>query len=294
MTINRDMRNWIDLFEAPISLDPSMLAQEKPDSVWRPDDRGILNSPKGKAKLERTWTTSVADLHVIFADPNVSRDDVLTDVSYGSASQKATAFQGIEVEKKPDVITLIMSNNEGSERYPLTAWMIAHRLYHAFEIGDNTSAGDYDESLESGVWHLAQTVDQKMRHAFYTLRLGEPLKLTNDNGVFYNHKFTPDTKTIPEKAIGRLFGSIGRSKACRDFNLTLYGEMINECFAGYILGGSITLKRFRSEETTPMGVFYFEPEKLQKVNEAIDVFEETMRDVFPKIIDRAKGRVFSL
>jgi hypothetical protein len=118
---------------------------------------------------------------------------------------------GIEVQPNPNSISVIFTNNTGTEKIPMTAWALAHRLGHAIR-----RTPDW-EHFRKEVFHDFAVILRDVYQAHNTWSpYGEDEKLFRD-----------------------LFHAVGTMKSTRDRNLVSAYEFLYEMLAQYILTGKI-------------------------------------------------------
>jgi hypothetical protein len=103
---------------------------------WGPDakrrygysqqDTGILENPKAVEKIHRSWSNSRHDFDLWFLRTARARHHV--EVGEVSEDWVLENLGDEEIRPRPDVITVIFTNNTGAEKIPMTAWAIAHRM----------------------------------------------------------------------------------------------------------------------------------------------------------------------
>ncbi len=158
-----------DLFEAPIA-DFQYLDHGDGDS-FRDDDRRAITSPKWQAKLVNMFRNTVEPVNLYIANqkflttyqnpwPNSEHADkqvvVTPRLQTDSMQEWAGTYNAHEFQKTfgflpPNyqaAINVVLTQNEGDERLPLTPWMVGHRIIHAIatrrtKMGSNTPAREH-------------------------------------------------------------------------------------------------------------------------------------------------------
>lgn len=205
----------LDLFEAPIADIQTHGDFTQPGSL-RADDLSLATA-KRQDKIKRVLqkTPIEIDLHILnMADPVKANGNFdiryhLTDnrarVGYLQPSQVAQYWTPIT--PRPQALNLLYVQNEGDDRLPLTPWIIAHRLSHAFE---------YAEPL----------LADKLFKAFLSA-----LEEVQDS-------FPHQGAAPPFHQLAWLYGT---TKACRErmIRKNRSGEWFHDCFAQMCVTGDI-------------------------------------------------------
>lgn len=91
-------------------------------------DKGILTNQSAVEKIHRLWANSKNDFELYF----LKSKDAYKYVEIGEvSSQWVKSILKVDIQPKPNAITVIFTNNTGAEKVPLSAWTMAHRLGHA-------------------------------------------------------------------------------------------------------------------------------------------------------------------
>lgn len=267
--------------EAPIAI--HHIDSDSEVSSFRDDDHTITRAPKPVEKIKKIWKTSVADVELYLYDRGLDKDETLNTLRLAkrtaipkhklSQAQRNDELYLDDMEKmvasivpNPEAITVVLTNNEGSGRMPLTGWMIAHRLCHAMEISKNTDFGAQPQGLR-----------EFMKKSFRDM--------ANDLEEIY-----AKTNIYPKQ----LSCLIGTTKACRDRTLTQPGELYPECFAQYMLTGKVKLNPLPSTVVIDGRSIKLNPHTNSYIADDIKYRQTKMMAQFAQIIEMAKGHVFTL
>lgn len=226
------MRKYINLIEtalrtdeAPIG-DISYMGGDAPAS-FRADDVGIMQSDKWKQKVRRVLEKAPILIHLAFVNHDKGYDDPENignpDRKLGDGVTKASGIMtpqeferayGHPIKADPSALTAVFTFNEGTERRPMTPWIIAHRLTHLIE------EADYQNERPFGVIMMGLQ--------FGFMQLGYDVIGTN--------------------SVDNIVPLIGTTKAARDGALVNIGEFVAECFAQYLVQGRIILNPLEQSE----------------------------------------------
>lgn len=265
----------------PISVHNINVDPDAETSSFHKDDRGIINSPKAIKKIKKIWRSSVADVHVYTLDLKIDPDEALNLAIYGSYGDgELDMLKGIKFD--PNVINAILTTNQGAERYPITGWMLAHRLFHCFQ------SDHYSEFHQSAISVDGADSPNRIVDQIFEQLGGVQFDLENyriTNGHYEDH--------LMKRYLSCLMGT---TKACREFKLANASELLPECFAQYMLKGKVTLRPLPSEKFVIDGRSYYPlPETdIAECNHVVKSFENFLNRYFPVLIERAKGRVVAL
>lgn len=272
---------WNEIFEAPIDLHaldyPNV--EGKPNS-FRRDDQYLHSSPKHVEKIKQLWKSSVADVICYIVNVGVEPETALDIAQYGHDPYGNNGRLGdladLDIKPTPGKITVIYTNNEGARRVPMTGWIIAHRLMHAFAFA---SEAQYGIRMKGG----------------YDDR--EPFKDKLEAIAVQYKAVMGDLKGIYAYELGWIdyAHTIGSTRACRDGNLSNSQEFLPEHFAQYMLRGKVTLNPLPPAIKSTDGQTYSCTQgNLNFANKEVQAFEDYLNREFPKLIELCKGRIFSI
>lgn len=269
--------------EMPLRVHNLNVDKNDPSSSFHADDRGIVNSFKGLEKIKRIWQSSVAEVDLYLLDVKMSPGDAL-DRALGTGFEAADGIRHYGVEFDPEAISVILTNNAGGGRLPLTGWIIAHRLFHCFQ--QYRSSEVHQANMDIGGKNLFELIN-----VLYEQQKGVLFDLENYGVTSIAGGRHPDY-------LRRVFCAslIGSTKACRDFRLNDAGELLPECFAQYMLRGRVALRKLpRGKFDTPNGPLWpSEQNDFDMIDHEVESFERFLNRKFAELIDAAKGRVVAI
>jgi hypothetical protein len=274
---------WQEISEAPIelhNLDYPGRTETAPNSFQR-DDQYLLNTPKHIERAKKVWHSSVCDVIAYFVDMGVQPDMALDYAQYGhdlagGGGDKAR-LADLHIEGTPGKITMIFTNNEGTNRIPMTGWIIAHRMLHAFAFYRSGTISRYHREIPA----LADQLEKIGKQVTAELR---------DIRGSFNDKLS--LRDIAEM--------LGSTRACRERKLNVSNELFPECFAQYILKGKVTFRELPEAiqayhgDGEPGETYTCYQGNLSAVNRWAKNFETWLNTEIPHLIDLAKGHVFAL
>ena len=218
------------LDEMPIS-NISMHGDWAKNSGFKDQDRKLLSNPKAITKIKAMWKyPEEVDYNIMMV--NNAEGNRHTEI--GDVGDIAAAAKWLEAEMpktapelianlRGDQVNIIYTNNKGSERVPMTGWIMAHRFGHAIfraRYGKQQSYC-YEESAKTLSRYLSDLAEQ----------YGIPV-----NGVGYGLR---QYNALNATTTRNLMSAICTFKSARDGNLRNTFEALHELFAQYILNGSV-------------------------------------------------------
>lgn len=188
-------------------------------------------------------------------------------------------------------VNVIFTNNRGEQGRPMTAWMMAHRMAHAFSRfggGNGRQFPSYTAAADTIAWHLSVIMDEYGVKDFPD----NDEKMTNTR-MSGSYDKTRKTQLVLKK----FFTQVCTFKSARDDNLRDWFEALNELFAQYVTTGKITFKpapdKFGSKSGfgNGTGQFYLKGERedvegylTSLSNTLIYYFDEMLGDVGDSIL----------
>jgi len=205
-------REWIGMNEMPIrtfDLQGDWNPANPRKYGYTKQDVGILNNPAGVEKIHKLWSNSKNTFDLYF----IKSKDAYKHVEVGEVSpQWVKENLKVDIEPKPDAITIIFTNNVGDQKVPMTAWIIAHRLGHAIRRTDVFN-DNFAKEITRDFYDLANQV--------YGIEKGSDI-------------YERNTKLRP------LALALGTMRSARKENLRNFNELAYELVAQYITTGKIT------------------------------------------------------
>jgi hypothetical protein len=124
-------------------------------------------------------------------------------------------------EPSDDQITIVFTNNAAAERIPLTSWLIAHRIGHAFSATDRRQWKNNSATFYKNISYYLKTILDDC--------YGIPINANPNREYIYSQ--TPELRNFLE--------SIGKFRSARMKKLPRTGEFVYECFAQWLLSGDL-------------------------------------------------------
>lgn len=125
----------------------------------------------------------------------------------------------VDIQPRNDAITVIFTQNTGTEKIPMTAWAIAHRLGHAIKRGPNFERYFSEVLLQD----FRELLDE-----IYGINKQRSL-----GGYKYSYSSEDDEK---ERSLAQ---AVGTMRSARQSNLVNFYEFTYELIAQWIITGKI-------------------------------------------------------
>jgi hypothetical protein len=219
------------LDEMPITNFQTVGDFNKSSSFRHPEDRKLLTSPKAVAKIHKKFANNEFDFAFFFVNsPEANRHTEigLVDDNW-MAENMPKAWPEIQPALQEGAINVVFTNNKGSERYPMTAWIIAHRLGHVFYARRGGRTGNFWAEAEKAVND-------------YTSDILRDFGINKPSGGYggYGRDNYAQMREY-DKYRRNLYHAIGTMKSARDNNLRNAHEFMHEMLAQYLTTGNITM-----------------------------------------------------
>lgn len=239
-------------------------------------DLGILENPNATEKIMRKWDNSKQNFEVYFARSAEARKHV-------EVGQKSLEWVkenlGFEITPQPDTISIIFTQNTGTEKIPMTAWAIAHRLGHAIRR-------------------------ENIFEEYFYKQIVRDFKDLLQNA--YNLKFNPNRygtflEPNDEKILKKFAYEIGTMKSVRERKLVSFYEFVYELVAQYIVTGNIKFNPLPKKFITKNKMTYGRPDhtyahaklnedEYNEYNEQLqgfaEVYEYNLDSVFGSLLNK--------
>jgi hypothetical protein len=215
-----DFKNFL-LNEMPISafnLSGKWGADAKRYYGYNKQDLGILENPKAVEKIHKLWSNTKYDFDFYFLRSRAGSQH--SEVGRVQLDWIKTNLK-MDITPREDSITIIFTNNKGSEKIPMTAWAIAHRLGHAIR-----KENIFEEYFRKQV---NKDFNEILKYVY-------GLDPWNRNNYQQNHFLPYNNEDKYKKA---LFSAVGTMKSARENNLRNSNEFIYELVAQYIVTGHV-------------------------------------------------------
>lgn len=241
-------------------------------------DKRLVTNPVSVGKVHKFFQNSPYDIRIFpvqvrgggrWLETGEVTPEKLVEIVGKDNAQRILAGQG------PDNITIVFTNNTGSERIPLTPWMMAHRMDHALR---KRSGYKLDQAWQNASRHF-------WRH--FDLILNDYYQLKD---------LKPEYKLIVTKA---MIDAIGTMRSTRRSMITNPQEFIHEIFAQYINTGEI---KFNPAPATLLSrqqawgrshhIRSINKLSQQEASSALETLSYDMELMFNDVMSNALGRIY--
>lgn len=274
---------WTEISEAPISLDyRGFNASPDETTSFDASDQRLAASEKARAKIKHLWRNSVVDVDAVMVNLRMEPTRAAYELEAGfiSTAERVGDVYGITINPRPEAITVVFGQNEGTNKVPLTGWIMAHRMYHVFQGADwDSYAGGHAKFPK--VRPFVRLADDILKETLNEL----PSMYRDDR------RRTDAFSWLRNPEMNSLFAhAVLPTKAGRDGVLTNPEELLPEAFALYILRGKLKLNRLPDQ----LGDMTLRPHSRKLADDAVRILEETLVRAFSGLIEYAKGKVLVL
>lgn len=235
-------------------------------------DTGILENPKAVDKIHKKWSNSKNNFSFYF----LRSFKASKHVEVGQVSPEWVKENlELDIQPKEDEITVIFTNNTGTEKIMFTAWAIAHRLGHSIR-----------KVKEFEIYFLKE-LERDFR---------EILKNVYQRNSGYEYR-------SDEKDLRSLAFALGTMKSARDRKLVNFYEFPYELMAQYIITGKIKFNSLPKSLILQRRMAWGNPnhvttsakvsdEELQEWNDMLDGHAQKYEYHLDTIFDGLVGKIF--
>jgi len=217
------------LFEAPIE-DIHHLGNWDKNSSFDAKDRKLLTTPKALEKLKTKFSNTKQNFIIYLVNSPEARK--VQEIGLVSKEElfKLMPNTAPQIELNDNAITIIFNGNYGSEKIPMTPWIVAHRIGHAFSRREQGFGWNYQMKSYGNMIGEIETTTYSILHDFYEMPIPMP---SSSRGYFV------ERDSLLRNALKNFYQEIGTFKSARDKNLREYFEFYNELVAQYVMIGEV-------------------------------------------------------
>jgi hypothetical protein len=239
-----------ELFEAPLA-DFDVFGDQSTEGSFRADDLRAIRNPKWREKVFRAFDKTPFNFNIYVYngpegmapvgrqyhddDDKVQVNDLANIYKYAGL-QSSAVIQKLIGKMPPDVansITVVLVENEGSERVAFTPWILAHRVVHAIFYarqeddtrgpgrGQNQQISQTGGDIFRTITNLLGTMEKRFEHSEH-----------------HGEKFRNLVK--PLDRINRIATLIAKFKSGRNGKLASPGEFVIELVTQFLVTGHVT------------------------------------------------------
>jgi hypothetical protein len=251
---------------------------------WDKASRGILTSDVGVEKIKKSWNKLPEDVDVyVVSNKEGWKYTEVGEVSLEFVRQKLKLNIPIDSDK----ITIIYTNNKGSEKVPATAWTLAHRFGHALRRHNGYNVNPMykivQDSINELVEHIALNLYRK--------------DVKTNRSLFGSDLYNNDNEQI-RKAVSNALGTF---RSAREKILRNSFEFANELIAQYIITGKVEFNKAYPEILAtrytwghPQGAYKksLSDDEMQDLIHFVTNKENDIRYAIEDLISNAVGSIF--
>lgn len=205
---------------------PEQFAQRSSSYTDR-RDRGLLTGEKAVQRMKNLFSKTETDFHFYMVNTKEARD--YTEVGLVSRDWLEANMPAISnhIGTHDSGITVIFTNNKGAAKVPMTPWIMAHRIAHAFQRGFREGRGRPINSYTEAERAIDDIVDEILKYEYNVNYIPTRSDYYRDNSGIQKYRL------IKKK----FFEAIGTFRSARKNMLREDFEFINELFAQYLITG---------------------------------------------------------
>jgi hypothetical protein len=232
------------LLETPIGDYQTIGNWDKRGSFHSKRDRAIIRHPRAIEITKKRFNNNDHVFNMYFVNDKEAGEHMelgRRDIDWVRQNLGDEVAKAVE----PNVgqeghVNIIFTNNRGDEGRPMTAWMMAHRMAHAFGRYASSHRGrqfpSYQESANTISWHLSIIMDEYGVKDFPD----NEDKMTNSRSRYGETGGT--SQRNKQMMMKHFFTQVCTFKSARDNNIRDWFEVLHELFAQYVTTGKVKFK----------------------------------------------------
>lgn len=231
---------WKQITEAPLTDFDTFGDAHEPGS-FRDEDLMAMRNPKWRAKVFRAFANTPYRFNIyLYNGPDGMlrighAGETLKVNDIGNQSQYVGVVPLSRVErligKMPpsaaSSINILLVENEGDARLPMTPWILAHRVAHAFI--ESNARETRTNAMESAIENIVSIFIEFILFAANTITKSLDLP------------YVPWSD--PQGMINEVAKVFGKVRSMRQGNLANRGEFVVEAIAQYLVQGAVSFNR---------------------------------------------------
>jgi hypothetical protein len=230
----------------------------------RKDDLS-LTTPKRQNKIKQVLQKApvLIDLHFVNQKNPIDIDQHLKQPQWGggigfTSPEQLQLLYNITITANPHAVNIVMLQNEGDERLPLTPWIIGHRIGHL-------------------LYHAHQLDFEEIFRKFFSRLEGIQVEYKGDSMI-----------DLPFPVIAKVFGT---TRACREGMIRAgrVAEWVYECFAQMCVIGTIAFNP--APPTIGDGKATYTTDETLYVNKLFGRCRAYLLEEFTKLLKQTIGQI---
>jgi hypothetical protein len=189
----------------------------------------------------------------------------------------------LNIDINSDHITIIYTNNKGSEKVPATGWTLAHRFGHALRRQSGYSLNPMYETLQ-------KEIDDLVNHVALNLYSRD---IKSNKSYLYNDE--------QEKIRKAVCNALGTFRSAREKILRNSAEFTNELIAQYVIKGEVEFNKdypqilaTRYTWGHPQGAYKknLNEDEMRELMDFVSIKENDIRYYIQDMIANAVGEIY--
>ena len=220
-------------------------------------DRTLLTNPRSVERIKKKFSNSDILFDFYFVNTTQARNFAevgKVDLEWVTKNLGEDVSSQISDTKAKDSIAVIFTNNSGSERLPMTPWIIGHRIGHAAARTKGGRDNYYYLQVSNDIISAMKELGQ-----FYSFNVGS----TSERNIWMNRK--------DQLFIKNMFQAIGTFRSAREKILRDWFEGLNELIAQYLTTGKIAFNKAPSSLRVGRSTYYLKQNMQDDANELIEM-----------------------
>lgn len=278
-----------NLTEAPIGDYETIGDWSKNSSFRDKRDRMLIQNPRSIEMVRKKFGNTEQLFHFYFVNTpagNKVTEEGLVSLDWVRERLGNEVADAVGKNQDDDAISVVFTNNKGSERKNMSAWIMAHRIGHALaREGGSRQSYSYKEASD----HLISTFADCMRH------YGRDNMPTSERDLNRGRSWDNSGYEAARKnqlIMLAFFYEVGAFRSARERNIRDWFEVLNELIAQYLTTGKI---KFRPApkifgQKGPKG-FQFGTRDTQDVDDILDTLSRDMEYYIDNILSSVANGV---
>lgn len=271
------------LVEAPIVSYNTVGDFNKGSSFTDKRDRVLLTNPRSVERTMKKFANNTIDFNFIFVNNKYARQYTeVGEVTHGWVEKNLgeEAYKMLEKTFSRDAVNVIFTNNKGAERFPMTPWIIAHRLGHVI-WRDKNNWHPYNEASTAIVETLANILEE--------CYIGRRLTASNHRDMIgRGYRST----RADQLAMKNFFQHAATFRSAREGIIRDWFEVLNELIAQYLTTGTIKFNNAPESFRAAGATYRLKPDEVENANDYLQGLARTMEIMIDDIFSYGYGKIF--
>lgn len=275
------------LEEAPLGDYQTFGKFPKGSSFQGKTDPVLISSPKAIENVRKKFGKTPYIVNMYFVNRkevaqysetgSVSIDWVRENIGEDVAEAIAPHYQ------EEGNVNIVYVSNRAAQKVPMTPWIMAHRMSHAFQRNQgNMNKGFYN--FQEVVNTVDNFLDEILTNVYHVRNYK---KVDGSSGW---SQADTDARRQSQLRMIQLFNQLSTFKSARDKNIREYFEIYHELFAQYVIEGSVKFNQLPQKVgTAGWGNYplYSNKEDREEYQSVVDGFANTLNYYFNELMGEA-------